>query len=113
MTIGVYVYIDSIGSANESYFVNEDTDHQNSVIVVCKQRPQAQTLQGENPVENYLRHCDYVCVAEHRATRLYRIEADSMKRLKDDLRRSRLFRQLVSKMGSDFAASLTERLNGL
>ena len=41
-------------------------------------------LEGENAVVNYLRHCVYDGVSEHRAARIRRLETDSIKRLKDN-----------------------------
>ena len=80
----IRVYIDTIGSPNDPYFVNEDVDQSTLAIVVNKQHPHWRMLEGENSVVNYLRHCVYDGVAEHRATRLNRIESDSVKRLKDN-----------------------------
>ena len=40
-------------------------------------------LEGENSVVNYLRHCVYDGVAEHRAQKQSRLKPDSVKRLKD------------------------------
>ena len=80
----IRVYIDEIGSPNDPYFVNEDVNENNLAIVVNKQHPHWRMLEGENAVENYLRHCVYDGVAEHRATRMERLESDSVKRLKDN-----------------------------
>ena len=80
----IRVYIDTIGSPNDPYYVNEDIDQSTLSIVVNKQHPHWRMLEGENSVINYLRHCVYDGVAEHRATRLNRIESDSIKRLKDN-----------------------------
>ena len=79
----IKVYIDSIGSPNDPYFVNEDIDAVNLAIVVNKQHPHWRMLEGESAVVNFLRHCVYDGVAEHRATRISRLESDSVKRLKD------------------------------
>ena len=79
----VSVYIDAIGSPNDPYFINEDVEDARLAIVVNRQHPHWQMLEGENAVVNYLRHCVYDGVAEHRAARLNRIESDSIKRLKD------------------------------
>ena len=79
----IRVYIDTIGSPNDPYFVNEDIDGATLAIVVNKQHPHWQMLEGENSITNYLRHCVYDGVAEHRATRLNRVGSDSVKRLKD------------------------------
>ena len=79
----IRVYIDAIGSPNDPYFVNEDTDDVNLAIVVNRQHPHWRMLEGENSVVNYLRHCVYDGVAEHRATRRGRVESDTVKRLKD------------------------------
>jgi hypothetical protein len=40
-------------------------------------------LEGENAIVNYLRHCVYDGIAEHRAAQLSRLEPDTVKRLKD------------------------------
>ena len=79
----IKVYIDTIGSPNDPYFVNENTDEQNLAIVVNRQHPHWRMLEGENSVVNFLRHCVYDGVAEYRATRISRLESDSVKRLKD------------------------------
>ena len=80
----IHVYIDTIGSPNDPYFVNEDIDNGKLAIVVNRQHPHWRMLEGENAVVNYLRHCVYDGVAEHRAARISRIESDSVKRLKDN-----------------------------
>ena len=82
MTISVY--IDTIGSPNDPYFVNDDIEKNKLAIVVNKQHPHWRMLEGENSVVNYLRHCVYDGVAEHRAARIRRLESDSVKRLKDN-----------------------------
>ena len=79
----IKVYIDTIGSPNDPYFVNQDIDEQNLVIVVNKQHPHWLMLEG-NSIENYLRHCVYDGVAEHRAARRNRLESDTVKKLKDN-----------------------------
>jgi hypothetical protein len=79
----VNVYLDSIGSPNDPYFVNEDVAGDELSIVVNLQHPHWHMLEGENAVVNYLRHCVYDGVAEHRASRRDRLESDTVKRLKD------------------------------
>ena len=79
----IKVYIDTIGSPNDPYFVNEDIDEENLTIVVNKQHPHWRMLEGENAVTNYLRHCVYDGVAEHSAARKNRLESDTVKMLKD------------------------------
>ena len=79
----VKVYIDSIGSPNDPYYVSENIDRNNLTIIVNVQHPHWQMLEGENSVVNYLRHCIYDGIAEHRAIRLERVEPDSVKKLKD------------------------------
>lgn len=80
----VKVYIDSIGSPNDPYFINEDKGDEEVLVVVNAQHPHWSMLEGENAVVNYLRHCVYDGVAEHRAAQLSRLEPDSVKRLKDN-----------------------------
>ena len=80
----IKVYLDFVGSPNDPYFVNEDIDERNLVIVVNRQHPHWRMLEGENSVTNYLRHCVYDGVAEHRAARKKRLESDTVKRLKDN-----------------------------
>lgn len=82
--MSIHVYIDTIGSPNDPYFVNENIDENKLAIVVNKQHPHWRMLEGENSVVNYLRHCVYDGVAEHRAARIRRLESDSVKRLKDN-----------------------------
>ena len=79
----VKVYVDSIGSPNDPYFVNEDVDDNQVILVVNAQHPHWTMLEGENSIVNYLRHCVYDGVAEHRAARRQRLEPDTIKRLKD------------------------------
>src|SRR5206468_4199457 len=79
----VKVFIDTIGSPNDPYFINEDVSDNEVVVVVNAQHPHWSMLEGENAVVNYLRHCVYDGVAEHRAARRKRLEPDSIKRLKD------------------------------
>ena len=79
----VRVYIDNVGSPNDPYYVSENIDKNNLTIIVNMQHPHWQMLEGENSVVNYLRHCVYDGIAEHRAIRLRRVEPDSVKRLKD------------------------------
>ena len=80
----IRVYLDSVGSPNDPYFVNEDIDENNLAIVVNRQHPHWRMLEGENSVVNYLRHCVYDGVAEHRAARKKRLESDTVKILKDN-----------------------------
>ena len=79
----VSVYIDSLGSPNDPYFVNEDVEDNWLTVVVNRQHPHWRMLEGENAVVNYLRHCVYDGVSEHRAARRLRIGSDTIKRLKD------------------------------
>lgn len=80
----VRVYLDSVGSPNDPYFVNDDIGESDLAIVVNRQHPHWRMLEGENSVVNYLRHCVYDGVAEHRAARKLRLESDTIKRLKDN-----------------------------
>ena len=81
--MAVSVYIDSIGSPNDPYFIYEDKGENNVVVVINAQHPHWSMLEGENSIVNYLRHCVYDGVAEYRAAKLFRLEPDSIKRLKD------------------------------
>lgn len=96
----IKAYIDSISSPNDPYFVTEDIDEKNLSIVINKQHPHWLMLEGENAVVNYLRHCVYDGVAEHRAARIRRLESDSVKRLKDNYLRIS-FELLQSVEGDD------------
>jgi hypothetical protein len=82
-TMTVRVYIDTIGSPNDPYYVNEDKENDEVVVVVNAQHPHWTMLEGENAVANYLRHCVYDAVAEYRASRRHRLEPDTIKLLKD------------------------------
>ncbi len=62
----------------------QDIDEKNLAIVVNRQHPHWRMLEGENSIENYLPHCVYNGVAEHRAARKKRLESDTVKRLKDN-----------------------------
>ena len=79
----IKVYLDAIGSPNDPYFITEDIDEKNLTIVVNRQHPHWKMLEGENAVTNYLRHCVYDGVAEHRAAGINRLESDTVKLLKD------------------------------
>ena len=80
----VSAYIDAVGSPNDPYFINENIGEDELAIVVNRQHPHWRMLEGENAVVNYLRHCVYDGVSEHRAARISRLETDSIKRLKDN-----------------------------
>ena len=82
--ITIKVYLDSVGSPNDPYFASEDINEKNLTIVVNRQHPHWRMLEGENAVVNYLRHCVYDGVAEHRAARKRRLESDTVKILKDN-----------------------------
>ena len=82
-TLTIRVYIDKIGSPNDPYFVYEDVDEHTLHIVVNRQHPHWRMIEGENAVVNYLRHCVYDGVSEHRATRMNRVESDTVKKVKD------------------------------
>jgi hypothetical protein len=79
----VRVYIDTVGSPNDPYFVNEDKEEKEVVVVVNALHPHWSMLEGENAVVNYLRHCVYDAVAEYRASRRNRLESNTIKLLKD------------------------------
>ena len=79
----ISVYMDSIGSPNDPYFVKESKDEHELAVVVNRQHPHWKMLEGEGAVASYLRHCVYDGVAEHRALRKSRLEPDSVKCLKD------------------------------
>ena len=80
----VSVFIDDTGSPNDPYFINEEVADHEVVILVNQLHPHWSMLEGENSVVNYLRHCVYDGVAEHRARLRARLESDSIKRLKDN-----------------------------
>jgi len=82
-TMTIRVYIDTIGSPNDPYYVNQDKEDEQIIVVVNAQHPHWSMLEGENSVVNYLRHCVYDAVAEHRAARRRRLEPDTIKLLKD------------------------------
>lgn len=78
------VYLDDLGSLNDPYFINQEVGESEVIVVVNVKHPHWSMLEGENSVTNYLRHCVYDAVAEHRAGRLRRqLESDTVKRLKD------------------------------
>jgi hypothetical protein len=79
----IKVFVDTIGSPNDPYFINENKDEKEVLAVINAQHPHWSMLEGENAIVNYLRHCVYDAVAEHRAARMSRLEPDSIKRLKD------------------------------
>lgn len=79
----IRVYLDAIGSPNDPYFIAENIDEKNLTMVVNRQHPHWKMLEGENAVTNYLRHCVYDGVAEHRASGINRLESDTVKLLKD------------------------------
>lgn len=79
----VDVYIDAIGSPNDPYFINENITENRLAVIINRQHPHWRMLEGESALINYLRHCVYDGIAEHRASRIHRLESDSIKRLKD------------------------------
>jgi hypothetical protein len=79
----VKVYLDSIGSPNDPYYVNEEKDNNEVIIVVNVQHPHWSMLEGDNAIANYLRHCVYDGVAEFRASQKSRLEPSTIKQLKD------------------------------
>ncbi len=79
----VSVYIDTVGSPNDPYFINEPKDDETLIVIINALHPHWSMLEGENSVVNYLRHCVYDALAEHRAVRKKRVESDSVKLLKD------------------------------
>ena len=79
----VKVYMDSIGSPNDPYFIYEEKGETELVVIINLLHPHWSMLEGENAVVNYLRHCVYDGVAEYRAAKLLRLESDSVKKLKD------------------------------
>ena len=79
----IKVYLDEVGSPNDPYFINEAKGENELIMVVNSQHPHWSMLEGENSVVNYLRHCVYDGIAEHRAIKLARMEPDSIKLLKD------------------------------
>ena len=76
-------YIDSTTSPNDPYFVTEDIAEDTVAVVINRRHPHWKMLEGENAVVNYLRHCVYDGVAEHRAARMNRLESESIRTLKD------------------------------
>ena len=79
----IKVYLDTLGSPNDPYYSNEVRGKSEIFVIVNIQHPHWSMLEGENSVVNYLRHCVYDAVAEHRAALRHRLEPDSIKRLKD------------------------------
>lgn len=79
----VKIYINSIGSPNDPYFIYEEKSAAELIVVVNIQHPHWHMLEGENAIVNYLRHCVYDGIAEYRAATLSRLEPDSIKKLKD------------------------------
>lgn len=79
----VIVYLDGVGSPNDPYIVNQDVSDQEIVVVVNIQHPHWSMLEGENAVINYLRHCVYDAIAEHKAVRKTRLNPETIKLLKD------------------------------
>ena len=77
------VTIDSTTSPNDPYFVTEDIAEDTVAVVINRRHPHWKMLEGENAVVNYLRHCVYDGVAEHRAARMNRLESESIRTLKD------------------------------
>jgi hypothetical protein len=84
----VRVFLDHHGSPNDPYFVAESKGDHEVIVVVNVQHPHFSLLEGEFAVENYLRHCVYDGIAEHKAGLLTgKVNPDTIKMFKDDFLR--------------------------
>jgi hypothetical protein len=79
----VKCFLDSHLSSNDPYFVNESVSNNETIVVINTQHPHWQMLEGENAILNYMRHCVYDAIAEDRASRLHRLNSDTVKLMKD------------------------------
>jgi len=82
----VHVYLNTVGSSYDPYLITEGKDESTLLIIVNRCHPHWSMLEGA-AVANYLRHCVYDGIAEHRAIALSRLDPDSIKWLKDGLLR--------------------------
>lgn len=84
----VRVFVATSASPNDPYFVAESKEDNHVIVVVNAEHPHFGLLEGENAVENYLRHCVYDGIAEHKAGRLTGVlNPDTIKLFKDDFLR--------------------------
>ena len=79
----VKVYIDPNVSQNDPYYLNDSKDGDEVLVVVNQNHPHWQMLEGQNAILNFLRHCVYDAIAEHRAIKQQRLNSDTIKLLKD------------------------------
>ena len=79
----VTIYLDS-SSPNDPYFLYEIANDNNLNVLINIQHPHWFMLEGENSVLNYLKHCVYDALAEFQASKVSRLDSDTVKIIKDD-----------------------------
>ncbi len=77
------IYLDDRASVFEPYFTSHSEASGVVQVVMNTNHPHWSMLHGEAALENYLRHCVYDAIAEHKARVLSRLDIDSLKRIKD------------------------------
>ena len=82
--IQVSVYVDSVGSPNDPYYLNDSTQQNHLIVTINRLHPHFSMLEGQDSVLNYFRHCVYDAIAEYRATKKHSaLDSDSIKLIKD------------------------------
>lgn len=82
--ISVKGYLMDDGSENDPYFVCDSTQKDDVAIVINLKHPHWTQLKGSEGVLNYLRHCTYDALAEHKARfKVSSIDPDTVKLWKD------------------------------
>ena len=85
----IKLYVDDGMSANDPYVINDSISDRSSVIVIVnKNHPFWNELEGQNGILNYLRQCVYDAVSEWKAYFMKStLQPDTIKHIKDDLMR--------------------------
>jgi hypothetical protein len=81
--VTISVFIDTNLSHYDPYLVVEAKSPNELLIVVSRAHPHWSMLEGENAIVNYLKHCVYDGIAEHRASVISRVDSETIKLLKD------------------------------
>jgi hypothetical protein len=77
------VFLSRKGSVNDPYLITDSENPDCVQIVINVLHPHWSFLTGDGSLENYLRHCVYDGIAEHRARHVSQLDPDTVKRIKD------------------------------
>lgn len=85
----IKLYIDDKMSANDPYVINDSiSDKETIIVIVNKNHPFWNELDGATGILNYLRQCVYDAVSEWKAYFMKStLQPDTIKHIKDDLMR--------------------------